>query len=91
MCKTKPYLRGFNSFIADEPHEDFQLELMFLSDLKDPVYSTRLLMVDIFNKYCKEIPIKKNQSNEQNQHNQNQTNQRNEAKPTKPKPIEPKE
>ena len=53
--KAKP--RGMNSFIADKPHEEYQMDLLFFSD--EPVaVKTALLMVDIFSKYTQIYPIK---------------------------------
>jgi hypothetical protein len=57
--KTKQ--RGMNSFIANEPRDEYQMDLMFLNDLKDPIYTTGLLMVDIFTKYTTVIPVKTKQ------------------------------
>lgn len=59
--EQKKNLRGMNSFIASHPYEEFQMDLMFLSDLKDKDYSSALLMIDIFTKYCTLIPVKTKQ------------------------------
>ena len=45
----KTQVRGFNSFIADKPYEEFQIDL-FSDDLKDKDYQGGVLMVDIFSK-----------------------------------------
>ena len=58
----KKNLRGENSFIATHPYEEFQMDLMFLSDLKDKEYSSALLIIDIFTKYCVLIPVKTKQN-----------------------------
>ena len=53
--KAKP--RGMNSFIADKPHEEYQMDLLFFAD--EPVaVKNALLMVDIFSKYTQIYPIK---------------------------------
>ncbi len=51
---------GYNSFIANAPQEEYQIDLRFFSDLKDPVYKGGLLMVDAFTKYTVIRPIKNN-------------------------------
>ena len=52
-------LRGTNSFIAKEPLEEFQMDLMFLSDVDKN--SVALLMVDIFTKFTHIVEIKSKQ------------------------------
>mgnify|MGYP003350092788 CR=1 FL=1 len=59
--ERKTNLSGFNSFIAHAPHDKYQMDLMFFTDLKDPEYIGGLLMVDIFTKYTVVIPIKTKQ------------------------------
>jgi len=59
--ERKTNLKGYNSFIASEPREEYQMDLMFFIDLKDPDYGLALLMVDIFTKYCVVIPLKTKQ------------------------------
>lgn len=56
--EQKKNLRGMNSFITSHPYQEFQMDLMFLSDLKDKEYGSALLMIDIFTKYCTVIPVK---------------------------------
>ena len=46
--ERKTNLRGQNSFIAHKAAEEYQMDLMFFTDLKDPDYIGGLLMVDIF-------------------------------------------
>ena len=53
-------LAGYNSFITNEPKEEYQMDLLFFFDLKDPVYKEGLLMVDTFTKYATIIPITNN-------------------------------
>ena len=36
--ERKTQLRGFNSYVASKPFEEFQIDLMFFNDLKDPEY-----------------------------------------------------
>jgi len=44
--------RGFNSFIVDEPLEEYQMDLMFLDDLPNGEDNAiGLIMVDIFTKW----------------------------------------
>ena len=57
----KTQLKGMNSFIAHTPAEEYQMDLFFMSDLKDPEYACGLLMVDIFTKYTVIIPTKSKQ------------------------------
>ena len=59
--ERKINLRGNNSFIADKPYEEFQMDLFFFSDLKDKDYDGALLMVDIFSKYVSAVPVKSKQ------------------------------
>ena len=59
--ERKTNLKGFNSFIASEPHEEYQMDLMFFTDLKDPTYIGGLLMVDVFSKYTVVVPTKSKQ------------------------------
>ena len=54
-------MRGQNSFIASKPAEEYQMDLMFFTDLKDHEYAGGLLMVDIFSKYTVVIPVKSKQ------------------------------
>ena len=58
--ERKTNLKGYNSFVASEPREEYQMDIMFFSDLKDPDYGLALLMVDIFTKFCVIIPLKIN-------------------------------
>jgi len=58
------YHRGLNSYVAKQPKEEYQIDLMFFKDLdkktkeeeKGP-YEGALLAVDIFTKYCAVEPI----------------------------------
>ena len=62
--ERKTNLKGYNSFVASEPKEEYQMDIMFFTDLKDPDYGLALLMVDIFTKYCEVIPLKIKQIHE---------------------------
>ena len=57
----KTNLRGFDSFIASEPYEEFQMDLFFINDLDNQDYKIGLLMVDIFSKYMTVVPVKTKQ------------------------------
>ena len=46
--ERKTQLRGQNSFVASYPRQEYQMDLFFLSDLKDQEYPLGLLVVDIF-------------------------------------------
>ena len=59
--ERKTNLRGQNSFIAHKAAEEYQMDLMFFTDLKDPEYAQGLLMVDIFTKYTVVVPVKTKQ------------------------------
>jgi hypothetical protein len=56
--KAKP--RGMNSFIADAPREEYQMDLMFFADEPGAVKNA-LLMVDIFSKYTQIYPVRSKQ------------------------------
>ena len=56
--QRKNDLAGYNSFRVTDPHEEYQIDLMFFADLKDPEYEGGLLMVDAFTKFATIIPMK---------------------------------
>ena len=60
--QRKTHLAGHNSFITHEPKEEYQMDLMFFFDLKDPEYYGGLLMVDSFSKYCVVVPTTNNKA-----------------------------
>ena len=63
--ERKTNLRGMNSFIADKPFEEFQMDLFFFRDLKDANdYYGALLTIDIFTKYMAVVPVKSRQITE---------------------------
>ena len=57
----KKNLSGYNSFIANEPFEEFQIDLFFINDLDNQDYKIGLLMIDIFSKFMTVIPLKTKQ------------------------------
>ena len=58
--ERKTQLKGYNSFIATDPKEEYQMDLFFMNYLKDPEFNIGLLMVDIFTKFVSIIPMKAN-------------------------------
>ena len=58
--EQKKQLRGMNSFIAQRPKQEYQMDLFFISkkDFPNETYVGGLLMVDIFTKFINIIPIK---------------------------------
>lgn len=54
----KKQLKGYNSFIAPYPKYEYQLDLMFFSDLKNQNFNVGLVLIDIFTKYACVVPIK---------------------------------
>ena len=54
---------GLNSYVAKEPREEYQMDLMFLKDMEkelgqeNPLYEGALLMMDIFTKCCWAVPM----------------------------------
>ena len=61
--ERKKNLKGFNSFIAEKPFQEFQIDLFFLPDLKEDAIGG-LLFIDIFTKFVVVIPIQTKQPNE---------------------------
>ena len=55
--ERKTNLKGFNSFIAEKPFQEFQIDLFFLPDLKKDDFEGGLLFIGIFTKYVVVIPI----------------------------------
>ena len=63
--QTKPY-KGFNSYVADEPLEEIQIDLADFtrSAFENDGYRYCLVAVDVFTKMLWGVPIKnKNQRN----------------------------
>ena len=44
----KTNLRGYNSYVANYAHQEYQMDLFFINDLEDQDYKIGLLVVDIF-------------------------------------------
>ena len=55
--EIKKNLKGFNSFIAEKPFQEFQIDLFFSPDFKEEAIGG-LLFIDIFTKFVVVIPIK---------------------------------
>ena len=55
----KKQLKGYNSFIANEPKEEYQIDLFFLkrSDFPTEDYIGGVLAIDIFSRFITIIPI----------------------------------
>ena len=50
-------LKGYNSFVAEKPYEEFQMDLAFF-DMDDDKYIGALVMIDIFTKFAAAVPFK---------------------------------
>ena len=50
-------LKGYNSYVANAPYEQYQIDLFFMNDLPNQNYKLGLLMVDVFTKYTEVIPL----------------------------------
>ena len=58
--ERKTNLKGYNSYVADEAYEEFQVDLFFTNnwdELEKQKFRVGLLMIDIFSKYISVIPI----------------------------------
>ena len=53
--KTK--YSGQNSYVAQKPYEEYQVDLFYINDLKNQKEKVRMLMVDIFTKFMVVIPL----------------------------------
>ena len=58
----KTNLKGYNSYVADYPHQEYQIDLFFISDLdreleNKQVYKVGMMIIDIFSKYMVVIPL----------------------------------
>ena len=62
--ERKTNLKGFNSFIAEKPFEEFQIDLFFTPDLKADDCIGGLLFINIFAKYVVVVPIERKTPNE---------------------------
>ena len=55
----KTNLRGYNSFIASKPKQEYQIDLFFMNE--DEQYKVGLLIIDIFSKFIDVQPLKTKQ------------------------------
>ena len=62
--EQKTNYKGYNSFIASEPFEDFHADLAFFTDLKNDKYVGMLVVIDITTKYATCVPIRNKQPDE---------------------------
>jgi hypothetical protein len=54
----KKNLKGYNSYIADYPYQEYQMDLFFINDAEKQDFNIGLLMIDIFTKFISVIPLK---------------------------------
>lgn len=60
----KIQLKGYNSFVAREAYQEYEMDLFFFEDLSKETKTKQpygLLAVDKFSKYCQVVPIKSKQ------------------------------
>jgi hypothetical protein len=60
----KTQLPGYNSWIADRPKQEYQVDLAFFENLKtdeDRKFKTCMFMIDPFDKYAVAVPLKSKQ------------------------------
>jgi hypothetical protein len=60
----KTNLRGFNSFIAQHPHQEYQIDLFFMPESDGEEYQQALMMIDTFSKFMTIIPLKFKQADD---------------------------
>ena len=56
--EVKKNLRGYNSFVAPEANYEYQIDLMFFSDLKNQRLKVGMVCIDIFSKKAVVVAIK---------------------------------
>ena len=58
--EQKKQLKGYNSFIAHGPKEEYQVDLFFIpkKDFPNEVYTGGVIAIDIFTKFISIVPIK---------------------------------
>ena len=61
---TKKQFKGQNKFVANGPHYEYQLDLMFIKHLEDQNYDTAMVCVDVFTKYAAVVPVKGKSEND---------------------------
>ena len=59
--KQQKQLKGYNSFVAPEANYEYQIDLMFFSDLKNQNFKVGMVCIDIFSKYAVVVAIKSKQ------------------------------
>ena len=59
--RRKKQLRGYNSFVAPEANYEYQVDLMFFSDLENQKFKFVMACIDIFSKYAVVVAIKSKQ------------------------------
>ena len=59
--KQKKQLKGYNSFVAPEANYEYQIDLMFFSDLQNQKFKVGMSCIDIFSKYAVVVAIKSKQ------------------------------
>ena len=57
----KTNLRGYNSFIANNFRDEYQIDLFFMNDNSEDEYKIGLLVIDIFSKFLEVLPLKTKQ------------------------------
>ena len=55
--ETTKQVKGTNSFVAPYPYYEYQLDLMFFSDLENQKFEQGMLCIDIFTKYAVVVPV----------------------------------
>ena len=60
----KTQLKGYNSYVANYPHQEYQMDLFFINDLENQDYTIGLLLVDIFTKWLTVVPVKSKQADD---------------------------
>ena len=58
----KTNLRGFNSYVAQKPYEEYQVDLFFMPESDGEEYRQALIMIDIFSKFMTVVPLKEKQA-----------------------------
>ena len=59
--RQKKQLKGYNSFVAPEANYEYQIDLMFFSDLENQKFKVGMACIDIFSKYAVVVAIKSKQ------------------------------
>ena len=59
--RQKKQLKGYNSFVAPEANYEYQIDLMFFSDLLNQKFKVGMACVDILSKYAVVVAIKSKQ------------------------------